>query len=552
MKKRLLTKLSALGIAAMLACAPILSVSAANLGTDIDGTKVVFENPRLTSGDDHAWEGVGVTANDVTCANGEMTVTVPAGLTGLYYRPNSAYGEFGAFGEGGIAMKLKLTFQEAAAGDWGAMLLIRNKDNLSWNATNALSLYFYKNQVALWQAGVTSPLAVVYKPVKDAYYNVEFITDDLDDGTTTVYVLITDEQGNLLKNDGDEGEFTMKVEGVSTASIPAGFISWYTNSAELKSYSMKQGEWTCIQEDNTGDNTGDNAGDNTENNGGENTGNNGGENAGSNTGNSTEENTKPIIKYPSLSGVKSFNLKELGITTEEGLDKYWSPIGGVNYTINDAKNMITVTPATTEGLYFGPCSPYGGALEKSVAMAMSFGIDFKEGASDFGYMLILKGNDAKPSWGLSRGIVMMVYPNAIKLCKVQNTELVDLAVYEGSLESGKNYNLEFIAIDNSKGKTDAYLKITDEKGNVLRNSGDNNEVTLAALDIEGVAGEGYVTMFANAACTAQYRFGTGKFTAPITTPQTGDAFPVGMMAILAIASMLVLFGTTAVRTNKRR
>lgn len=507
MKKRWLSMALSLILAATLAICPALAVSAAELGADIDGAKVVFENPQLTQGDVHGWEGGD--ASWVTSADGVMTVTVQPGVTGMYYRPNSPYGTHGAFGEGGIAMKLKLDFTEDAAGDWGAMLLIRNTNHLSWDATNALSLYFYKNMVALWQAGVATPLAVVYKPVAGAYYNVEFITDDLDDGTTNVYVLITDENGNLVKNDGDEGKYTMMVEGISTASIPAAFISLYTNSAELASYSMKQGEWTYNQS------------------------------AADEGGN---EVAPPVSSntYPDLEGVRQYDFTELGVTTQDGLDKYWAPIGNVSYTINDAQTLLTITPSTTEGLYFGPCSPYGGSLASSVAIAMNFGIDFKEGAADWGYMMILKGDQPNPTWALSNGIVMMVYPHAVTLCKMENAVPVVLATYNGTLEAGKNYNVEFIAIDREDNTTDAWLVITDESGKVLSESGD--EVTLGVTGITGATGEGWVSMFANGGAVSQYRFGTGTFTTDddSTPPKTGDLFTV-IVALMSISGGAACF-----------
>ena len=500
------------------------SVQAASLIPEFDGTKVVFENPGLTDGDNHNWEGGD--PSYVKSENGVMTVTVPEGVTGMYYRPNSPYGAKGAFGEGGVAMKLKLSFVEddSQANDWGAMLLIRNTDNLSWNATKALSLQFCEDKVALFQAGVTDPLAVVYKPVKDAYYNIEFITVDHDNGKTTAYVLITDEQGNLLRNDGDEGNFTMMVDDIDTAAIPAAYISLYTNGAELQSYSMKQGEWTYDKADEDGeDEEGGEEGDADDN----------------------DQNMEEEVPYPSLDGVKCFDMSELGVTTKDGLDKYWAPVGTVDYTINDAKNLITVTPAATEGFYFGPCSPYGGQLEKNVAVAMTFGVDFKEGASDFGHMLILKGNDALPTWGLSRGVVLMTYPDAIKLGKVQNNEVVELAAYTGTLEKGKNYNLEFIAIDNGSGTTDIYVKIMDENGKLLAEDGNNSGFTMLAKNVEGVAGEGYVTMFSNGANAEQYRFGTGKFTAPEDdkddeNPSTGYTVPFAAMVTLALSAATVL------------
>ena len=544
MKKHLLPAVLALSVTMVISSLSAIPAKAANLIPDFKGTKVAFENPRLTNGDDQAWEGGD--ASFVTSAGGEMTVTVPAGLWGMYYRPNSPYGAQGAFGEGGIAMKLKLTYQENESADWAAMLLIRNKGHLSWNATNALSIYFYEDKVAMFQAGVSTPLAIVYKAVKDTYYNVEFLTVDHENGKTTAYVRIMDEEGNLVKNDGDTGDFTMKAEDIDTASIPAGFISLYTNGAELQSYSMKEGAWTYTGDGNSNDggNTGDgNTGD----------GNTGGGSTGDGNTANTEKGDSLIKKYPSLSGVKKYDFHELGITTKEGLDKYWAPIGNVNYTINAEKNLITVIPSATEGLYYGPCSPYGGSMEKSVAVAMNLGVDFKEGASDFGYMLVLKGDVAKPSWEMGRGVVLVIYPNAVKLCKVQNKNLIDLAVYNGALESGKNYNLEFIAVDNNNGTTDAYLKLMDENGTMLKNEADNMDVTLVAEGIDGVTGEGYITMFANGVNTSQYRFGTGKFTD--VAPKTGDEISAGtvaMLVFLMVGSMAVVLSSAAMLRSRRR
>lgn len=495
MKKRWLTLALTLILAATLAFSPLL-VSAAELGEEIDGAKVVFENPRLTDGDDQNWEG-GDTSW-VTSADGEMTVTAQPGVVGMYYRPNSPYGAKGAFGEGGIAMKLKLNFQETTAGDWGAMLLIRNTGHKSWDATNAVSLYFCKDKVALFQAGNSTPLAIIYKSMDGAYYNVEFITDDVDDGKTNVYVLITDEDGNLLQNDGETGKYSMVAEGLDTESLPAGFISLYTNSAELVSYSMKQGEWTYNK--------------------------------------STESGGEDIVpatstKYPSLSGVAKFNTSEIGIAAPDGLDKYWATIGGTSYTVDDEKGCISVTQSGTEGFFFGPCSPYGGSLVTNVAMALNLSLDFKEGGADFGYMLILKGEQSNPVWALSRGIVLMVYPDAITLTRVVNSESVVLATYHGSLESGKNYNVEFIAKDNSDGTTDAWIVIKDENGKLLTET-EGSEVTLGVSGITGVAGEGYVTMFGNGSVISGYRFGTGTFTDKI--PATGDMIP--LVAALMVAS----------------
>lgn len=519
MKKRWL----AIAIAMVLALTPMLSVSAADLGEDLDGAKVTFENCRLTEGDVHGWEGLDPSL--VTYNEGEMNVTAPAGVVGMYYRPYSPYGANGPFGEGGITMKLKLNYVEGAA-DWSVMLMIRNVNHQpSWSATNGLYMLLYPNQVVLYHVGTANPLAVLYKPVAcGTYCNVEFITDDLGDGTTNVYVLFTDENGNLIQNDGDTSKYSMMAEGIPTESIPAAFISFYTNSGALASYSMKQGEWTF--------------------------------NASTEPEVTEPEVTEPevtepevtepeatepapAVPYPDLTGVSKYDFTELGVTTEGNLDKYWAPIGGGSYTINDAKNLVTVTPAATEGFYYGPCSPYGGALVKNVAIALTLGVDFKEGVADFGYMLILKGNDAVPTWGLTRGIVMMVYPGQIALCKVENAAPVPLAVYYGDLESGKNYNVEFIAIDREDGTTDAYLIITDENGKVLSNVEGAN-VTLSATGITGAAGEGYVTMFSNGGAVSQYRFGTGKFTDVSAKTGSNDVLMVvGMLMISACAAVCV-------------
>lgn len=495
MKKHWFTLAMTLILAVTLALSPLM-VSAAELGTEIDGAKVVFENPGLTNGENYNWEGGD--PSWVACADGEMTVTAQPGVVGMYYRPNSPYGPKGAFGEGGIAMKLKLDFQAASAGDWGAMLLIRNTGHKSWDATNAVSLYFCKDKVALFQAGNSTPLDIIYKSMDGAYYNVEFITDDVDGGKTDVYVLITDENGNLLQNDGETGKYSMIAEGLDTASLPAGFISLYTNSAELVSYSMKQGEWTYNK--------------------------------------STESGGDDVVpatstKYPTLSGVAQYNTSEIGIAAPDGLDKYWSPIGGTNYTIDNDQSCISVTQSGTEGFFFGPCSPYGGSLVANVAMALNLNLDFKDGAADFGYMLILKGEQSNPVWALSRGIAMMVFPDAITLTKVVNSETVVLATYHGSLQSGKNYNVEFIAKDHSNGTTDAWIVIKDENGNLLTEN-EGSEVTLGVTGITGVAGEGYVTMFANGGVISGYRFGTGAFTD--TIPATGDM--ITLIAALMVAS----------------
>ncbi len=500
MQKRWLTLALSLILIATLVCSPVLA-SAAELGAEIDGTKVVFENPGLTAGDVHNWEGGD--PSWVTSADGEMTVTVQPGVSGMYYRPNSPYGAYGAFGEGGVAMNLKLDFKADAAGDWGAMLLIRNDGHKSWDATNAVSLFFHKDKVVLYQAGNATPLAVLYKAVTGAYYNVEFITDDVDGGKTNVFVLITDENGNLVKNDGDESKYSMVAEGLDTASLPAAFISLYTNGAELASYGMKQGQWTYNK---TTEPEGPGEG-----------------------GEVTPPAPAAPGTYPSLDGINKFNFAEVGIAAPDGLDKYWSPIGGSNYTVGD---MVTVTQAGTEGFFYGPCSPYGGALQTNVALALKMSFNFKEGANDFGCMLILKGDQANPTWALGRGIVMMVYPNSVALCKVENNAPVVLATYNKGLESGKNYNIEFIAKDNADGTTDAWLIIKDENGKLLTET-EGSEVTLYATGITGAAGEGYVTMFGNGGVISGYSFGTGTFTEKV--PETGDAPPVA--ALLALMSV---------------
>ena len=83
MKLRKLSLALLLSAAVTMSSVTAFSAQAASLIPDFDGTKVVFENPGLTEGDNHNWEGG--TADNVKSENGEMTVTVPDGVTGISF-----------------------------------------------------------------------------------------------------------------------------------------------------------------------------------------------------------------------------------------------------------------------------------------------------------------------------------------------------------------------------------------------------------------------------------------------------------------------------------
>ena len=472
MKKRFLAVVLSLSAAIILSSLPVFSVSAKNLlpGFDETKTRVVFENPHVTEGTDYAWQDVHT--NYVTVANGEMTVEGAASvIKRMYWRPNSAYGSQGAFGEGGVAIKMKFTFQEAAADTWGVMLAIRNTSHTN-NPVNNLSLCFYKNKVVLSQANSTgnpTQLAVLDKALEDAYYNIEFITlDSAVDGTTTAYVLITDEEGRLLLNDGDTGDFTMKAENIT--GLSSGFISMYDNGTSIRQFSMKEGSWTYSGRDD-----------------------------------------EPTEIYPSLKKTRCYDFEELDTTTS--LYEYWANVTSpLDYTVNAADKLVEVTSSSTSGLYYKPCSTYNEGLQDNVALAMTLGIDFIKNARDWGQMIILKGDVRTPSWTLGRGVVLMMFSDKIVLYKVVSGKLEALDTYQGSLNAGENYNLEFIAMDNEEGTTDAYVKITDKAGKILKNTGNTTDATLSAAAIEGVAGKGYVSIFSYEAAVSKYRIGKGVFT----------------------------------------
>lgn len=220
--------------------------------------------------------------------------------------------------------------------------------------------------------------------------------------------------------------------------------------------------------------------------------------------------TSSAAVYPSLDNVTKYDMANFGIGSTD-LTKEWVPIGNCTHTMNEDNTLATITPSATSGYYYGPASEYGIAKVKNVAIAMTFGIKFKDGANDFGAMLILKGQKTEPSWSIQNGIVLRFYPDKIALGNIQYGTVEDLSVYNNILDPDKNYNLEFIAIDTEDNKTDAYVKITDENGKVLADADNKTGFTMIAKGIEDSAEEGYVTLFGNDAQAENFRFGTGRF-----------------------------------------
>lgn len=443
-----------------------VSDDSGNLIPDFNGTKVTFENPRLTTSDeDKAWTGGSSTW--ATSSNGVLTVTPPAGTKGMYWQPNSIYGGEGPLGNGGVAMKLKLQFQDKPT-DWGAVLAIRSSQH-SYAASMGLQLVFYPHKVMLVSGGnFGAPLASLSKPVKDAWYNIEFITVDKANGTTNIYVLITDEEGNVLKNDGDTSPFSMKVEGVDTTTIPAGFISMWTNGNNLKQYEMMEGEWTYAPKKSP---------------------------------------------YPAMNDVRCYNFSELAGLDTDGVREYWGNVGsGLTYAKKPEETLVTVNPNSHNGLYYTPCSPYGDGLQSNVAIAMTLSLDFAETTEGWCYMIVLKGDSKMGSWEQNRALSLQFFKNAIKLYRVKNKSHEFVAEVDVSLESGKNYNVEAIVKDNDQGTTDFVLKINDDNGIVLTDSANKQEITMSVPGIEGVTGAGYVGLFSYKKNVTGWRFGPGSFT----------------------------------------
>ena len=465
---------------------PTQRAAAADLGADIDGAKVTFENPRLTSGDDHAWEGM--SAGNVTYENGTMHVTAPAGTKGMYWRPNSPYGANGAFGEGGIAMKLKLDYVENP-GDWSVMLMIRNAGHKpSWSATNGLYLLFYPHKVALYHVGTSEPLAVLNKPVAyGSYCNIEFITDDLADGTTNVFVLMTDENGELIQNDGDDSRYSMKAEGIPTDTIPAAFISFYSNGSVITSYSMQEGEWTFNKSEEP-------------------------------------ETTLPddgVTEDITLEGLKeTFTEDKTRVVFEnpritQGADKSWTLQGDAHasyYTVDAENQVLTGTPLSsgTKRLYYMPNSAYGefGAFGEG-GVAMKLNLSFKETATDaYGVMLSIRNtkHSATPENNLS----LCFYKDKVTLIQTTaaNTSTV-LATLNQPVKDAY-YNIEFISLDND-GVTTVYVRITDEAGDLLKNDGSVGDFSLAASGLTGLS-SGFISFYDNAASIASFSMKEGEWT----------------------------------------
>lgn len=233
---------------------------------------------------------------------------------------------------------------------------------------------------------------------------------------------------------------------------------------------------------------------------------------------------------PTTDPIRYFNFNPISYGTSPGTD--WCNIGGNVGTITSA-GKLELVPTGPAGVYYGPASEYGGAGAGRILnfiMSMKYQISFKTAAADWGSMIIFRSEAANPSWAITKGMYLMVYPDKVLIYKVGDATPLDI-LYK-ALSSNIEYNIRLSCIDNASGGTDVTVKITDNAGVLVKNDGSTTGYSLKADNIAGVSEAGYLTLFGNSAVIDKHTIATGL-------PEESEALSTYNFADLSASNWLI-------------